>query len=212
MAMCRVASAILLLLPLLLSTYKLAYAANIPRKVHAAAAQPKGITVEGKLVFPPDGPTPAKMKLLLAVDGGQPRAGFPKADGTFVFHDVPPGTHLLDVSVIGLVYPQIRIEAAPSGQVIGTYAEDPLRVVAYPLTIMPTMRAQYFDEQPPFNLMSLLKSPYGLMAAFMLFGIFVLPKMKMDPESEEYKELMSGLSGNKARPALRASGSGNRRD
>jgi hypothetical protein len=39
----------------------------------------------------------------------------------------------------------------------------------------------------------MIKSPYGLMFGFMLFGIFVFPMLKVDPE--EYQEAMSALRG-----------------
>lgn len=43
---------------------------------------------------------------------------------------------------------------------------------------------------------SFIKSPYGLMIAFMLFGIFVFPMLKVDPE--EYREAMAQLKGEQA--------------
>lgn len=45
----------------------------------------------------------------------------------------------------------------------------------------------------PFDLWSMIKSPYGLMFGFMLFGIFVFPMLKVDPE--EYQEAMAALRG-----------------
>lgn len=40
---------------------------------------------------------------------------------------------------------------------------------------------------------SFVKSPYGLMIGFMLFGIFVFPMLKVD--QEEYREAMASLRG-----------------
>lgn len=45
----------------------------------------------------------------------------------------------------------------------------------------------------PLDVWSMVKSPYGLMFGFMLFGIFVFPMLKVDPE--EYKEAMDQLRG-----------------
>lgn len=45
----------------------------------------------------------------------------------------------------------------------------------------------------PLDLWSFIKSPYGMMIGFMLFGIFVFPMLKVDPE--EYKEAMAQLKG-----------------
>jgi hypothetical protein len=43
----------------------------------------------------------------------------------------------------------------------------------------------------PLDVWSMIKSPYGLMFGFMLFGIFVFPMLKVDPE--EYQEAMREL-------------------
>lgn len=51
--------------------------------------------------------TAAKVKLVLSLDSGRTLYGWPRADGGFVLHDVPEGTHLLDVRATGLVYPQV---------------------------------------------------------------------------------------------------------
>jgi hypothetical protein len=45
----------------------------------------------------------------------------------------------------------------------------------------------------PLDVWSFIKSPYGMMIGFMLFGIFVFPMLKVDPE--EYKEAMAQLKG-----------------
>jgi hypothetical protein len=45
----------------------------------------------------------------------------------------------------------------------------------------------------PLDVWSMIKSPYGLMFGFMLFGIFVFPMLKVDPD--EYQEAMAALRG-----------------
>jgi ER membrane protein complex subunit 7 len=45
----------------------------------------------------------------------------------------------------------------------------------------------------PLDVWSFVKSPYGLMIGFMLFGIFVFPMLKVD--QEEYREAMASLRG-----------------
>ncbi|KAF5843802.1 hypothetical protein DUNSADRAFT_5039 [Dunaliella salina] len=52
----------------------------------------------------------------------------------------------------------------------------------------------YFPElRKPVDIWSILKSPYGLMMVFSVFIIFVMPKLKVDPE--EYKEMQAQLKG-----------------
>lgn len=61
------------------------------------------------------------------------------------------------------------------------------------------------QKRQGFNLWAFLKTPYGMMAAFMLFSIFIMPRLKIDPE--EYKEMMGQRDGgDDAPPAIAAAG------
>ncbi len=53
------------------------------------------------------------------------------------------------------------------------------------------MEAQYFEKRKPFDLWSLVKSPYGIMIVVSLFAIVVFPRLKMDPE--DYKEMQDQM-------------------
>ena len=48
--------------------------------------------------------------VLLALNGGAELRAFAKPDGSFVFHNVPAGTHMLDVVAMHLVYPQVSAD------------------------------------------------------------------------------------------------------
>lgn len=56
-----------------------------------------------------------------------------------------------------------------------------------------TQCCHHLQIRKPVDVWSFVKSPYGLMIGFMLFGIFVFPKMKVDPD--EYKQAMAELRG-----------------
>lgn len=61
----------------------------------------------------------------------------------------------------------------------------------------------------PVDVWSFIKSPYGLMIGFMVFGIFVFPMLKVDPD--EYKEAMAQRRGEQGgqqqpQPAIAARG------
>ena len=47
-----------------------------------------------------------------------------------------------------------------------------------------------------FNVIGFIKTPYGLMIAFMVFSMYIMPKLKVDPE--EYKDLVGGAGGCRA--------------
>ena len=50
------------------------------------------------------------ISVLLALNGGAELRAFAKPDGSFVFHNVPTGTHMLDVVAMHLVYPQVSAD------------------------------------------------------------------------------------------------------
>lgn len=51
----------------------------------------------------------SKVKLVLSVNGGYELQAFPTIDGSFLFPDVPAGTHMLDVIRVDLLFPQVDI-------------------------------------------------------------------------------------------------------
>ena len=56
---------------------------------------------------------------------------------------------------------------------------------------VPLLCYAHVQMRKPLDLWSMIKSPYGLMLGFMLFGIFVFPMLKVDPD--EYREAMAQL-------------------
>ena len=54
------------------------------------------------------------ISVLLALNGGEELRAFAKPDGSFVFHNVPAGTHMLDVVAMHLVYPQVSADLLQS--------------------------------------------------------------------------------------------------
>ncbi|KAL3160314.1 hypothetical protein ABBQ38_009704 [Trebouxia sp. C0009 RCD-2024] len=148
--------------------------------------------VEGRLrlpVFADQNVKGSKIKLVLSLNGGYELQAFPTIDGSFLFPEVPAGTHMLDVVCVDLLFPQVRLDVdGGTGSVAAAYANNPMQGLPSPLIIRPLARAEYFERRPPFNLASIIMSPYGLMIGFMVFALFIMPMLKVDPE--EYKELM----------------------
>lgn len=153
-------------------------------------ARREGYPVEGRITVP-EGRVPlSKVRVILHANDGRELVAFVKQDGNFVLHDVPVGTHILDVDCMRLLYPQLRVDvsARRNGLVTVSYVDNNHMVLPDPLLIRPLAEARYFEPRQPFNLMAFVKSPMGLMMAFMVFAVVVLPMMKVDPE--QYRELM----------------------
>lgn len=60
--------------------------------------------------------------------------------------------------------------------------------VEYPLRLPPMRGMQYYEVRQGFNIMSWLKTPYGIMLAFAVGSMVLLPMLKVDPE--EYRAMM----------------------
>jgi len=78
----------------------------------------------------------------------------------------------------------------------------------YPLRIPVLSTVQYFEQRQGFNAMSFLKTPYGLMMAFMVFSLILMPMLKVDPE--EYQEMMEEK--NKLTSAITGGNRGSRKE
>ncbi|XP_008788805.2 ER membrane protein complex subunit 7 homolog [Phoenix dactylifera] len=117
------------------------------------------------------------------LNGGQ-RVTFLRADGYFSFHNVPAGTHLIEVSAMGYFFSPVRIDISSRnpGKIQAALTEN--RRVLHELVLEPLREEQYYEIREPFSLMSLLKSPMGLMVGFMVLVVFLMPKLmeNMDPE------------------------------
>ncbi|CAN4076761.1 unnamed protein product [Withania somnifera] len=117
------------------------------------------------------------------LNSGQ-RVTFLRPDGYFSFHDVPAGTHLIEVSAIGYFFSPVRVDvsARNPGKVQAALTEN--RRSLSELVLEPLRDEQYYEMREPFSVMSLVKSPMGLMVGFMLVVMFLMPKLveNMDPE------------------------------
>ncbi|MQM19138.1 hypothetical protein Taro_052139 [Colocasia esculenta] len=127
---------------------------------------------------------PAKMtNVKIILNGGQ-RVTFARPNGYFSFHNVPAGTHLLEVSAMGYFFSPVRVDvsARNPGKIQAALTEN--RRGLSELVLEPLTEEQYYEVREPFSIMSLLKSPMGLMVGFMLIVVFLMPKLveNMDPE------------------------------
>ncbi|ONK70366.1 uncharacterized protein A4U43_C05F32980 [Asparagus officinalis] len=144
---------------------------------------------------------PAKISNIKVILNGGQSVSFVRADGYFSFYNVPAGTHLIEVVALGYFFSPVRIDisARNPGNVQAALTEN--RRALHELVLEPLREEQYYEIREPFSIMSLLKSPMGLMMGFMLLMVFVMPKMmeNMDPEemrrAQEEMRSQGGLAG-----------------
>uniref|UniRef100_A0A7S1SU71 ER membrane protein complex subunit 7 beta-sandwich domain-containing protein n=1 Tax=Tetraselmis chuii TaxID=63592 RepID=A0A7S1SU71_9CHLO len=146
-------------------------------------------SVNVKLVSPQG----TRVSLLLSGGAGTLNT-FVRLDGTFTLRDAPPGVHVLEVFHLGFLFPQIRVEVSPGGalfeqQVKASYVAGDDRVLPYPLMVQPMGKVSYFEPRQGFSWRSFLFQPQIIMMLIMVSGLFILPKMALDPE--QLKEMQA---------------------
>ncbi|KAL8090036.1 ER membrane protein complex subunit 7 homolog [Apium graveolens] len=153
----------------------------------AISARSEGYTINGRVKIPGVAAKgfglPIKVSNAKVILNGQ-QVTFLKPDGYFSFHNVPAGTHLIEVAAIGYFFSPVRVDvsARNPGKVQAALTEN--RRGLSELVLEPLRDEQYYEIREPFNVMSLVKSPMGLMVGFMLIVMFLMPKLveNMDPE------------------------------
>ncbi|KAJ9184050.1 hypothetical protein P3X46_007832 [Hevea brasiliensis] len=146
------------------------YAINGQVKIEGVGA--KGFGLPGKL---------SDVKVML--NGGQ-SITFLRPDGYFSFYNVSAGTHLIEAAAIGYFFSPVRVDVSARfpGKVQAALTEN--RRGLSELVLEPLKDEQYYEIREPFSIMSVVKSPMGLMVGFMLVVMFLMPKLveNMDPE------------------------------
>ncbi|KAJ8534951.1 hypothetical protein K7X08_016679 [Anisodus acutangulus] len=160
----------------------------LPSALAIASGSTDGYTINGRVKIPGfslkgSGLAAKSSNVKVTLNSGQ-RVTFLRPDGYFSFHDVPAGTHLIEVSAIGYFFSPVRVDvsARNPGKVQAALTEN--RRSLSELVLEPLRDEQYYEMREPFSVMSLVKSPMGLMVGFMLVVMFLMPKLveNMDPE------------------------------
>mmetsp|Transcript_19018 Transcript_19018/g.32539 ORF Transcript_19018/g.32539 Transcript_19018/m.32539 type:complete len:190 (+) Transcript_19018:1-570(+) len=140
--------------------------------------------VRGKVLTP----VLASTIVLLHTADGQLRQTSLDSEGMFTFSNVPSGNSLLQPFHVNYYFPEVRLEVGNKNglQRASVLAQGPTGTVVHalqlPLLMKPAGELQYFEKRKAVDVLSFVKSPYGLMIVFSLFIIVVLPKMKMEDE------------------------------
>ncbi|KAG2613146.1 ER membrane protein complex subunit 7 homolog isoform X1 [Panicum virgatum] len=139
---------------------------------------------------------PAKTSNTKVILNGGQRVTFARPDGYFAFHNVPAGTHLIEVSSIGYFFSPVRVDISARNPGYIQAALTETRRVLNELVLEPLKEEQYYEVREPFSVMSLLKSPMGLMVGFMVLMVFVMPKMMENIDPEEMKQAQEQMRNN----------------
>ncbi|CAO2816920.1 unnamed protein product [Amaranthus hypochondriacus] len=160
----------------------------LPSSLAFSSGPNDGFTINGRVKIPNFGTRdyglPAKTSNIKVLLNGGERVTFLRPDGYFSFHNVPAGTHLIEVAATGYFFSPVRVDvsARNPGKVQAALTETRRRLTE--LALEPLSEEDYYEKREPFSPLSLVKSPMGLMVGFMLLVVFVMPKLmeNMDPE------------------------------
>ncbi|KAF5181572.1 Er membrane protein complex subunit 7-like protein [Thalictrum thalictroides] len=177
----------------------------VPSSLAIPSGTTEGYTINGRVKLEGLGAKgyglPAKISNAKIILNGGQRVTFLRPDGYFSFHDVPAGTHLIEVAAVGYFFSPVRIDvsARNRGKVQAALTET--RRGLTELVLEPLREEQYYEIREPFNVMSLLKSPMGLMMGFMVIVVFLMPKLMENMDPEEMKRAQEEMR-NQGVPSL----------
>nr|KJB06384.1 hypothetical protein B456_001G035100 [Gossypium raimondii] len=158
--------------------------ALLPTALTISSGSGDGYTINGRVKIPQGFALPGKTSNVKVILNGGQIVTYLRPDGYFSFQNIPAGTHLIEVAAIGYFFSPVRVDvsARNPGKVQAALTEN--RRGLSELVLEPLRDEQYYEIREPFSIMSVVKSPMGLMVGFMLVVVFLMPKLveNMDPE------------------------------
>ncbi|KAG1363973.1 putative ER membrane protein complex subunit 7 [Cocos nucifera] len=96
---------------------------------------------------------------------------------------------------MGYFFSPVRIDISSRnpGKVQAALTEN--KRVLHELVFEHLREEQYYEIREPFSLMSLLKSPMGLMLGFMVIVVFLMPKLMENMDPEEMRRAQEEMRG-----------------
>jgi hypothetical protein len=105
---------------------------------------------------------------------------YSRPDGTFVFYDISPGVHVLDVHSQVYLFPQIKCQFLEDDMENPTCLEyafpgAPKVTVSHPFVLTALATFEYFEAKRAFSLASIIKNPMMLMMLFSVVLMYFMP-------------------------------------
>lgn len=179
----------------LLSLFALEYVASVNSDEEVGNGR---YLIEGK-VFPPDEHyySPWQVEMRVHVNGGE-FIGFVREDGSFVIHNVPSGSYVVEIVHPDFMYESVRVEINSKGKYrarkVNFIQTSQVIQVPYPLRMKALSKFRYFQVREQWRLTDFLFNPMVIMMVLPLLLIMVLPKMMNDPETKEDLKQIGNLT------------------
>lgn len=128
----------------------------------------------------------------VVLNDGSTHVTYTRHDGSFDFHRVPPGVHLLDVQSRRHHFSQVKIQLLEDAMDVPkcveyVYPGAVKNVIPHPIELTAHAEYEYYEPRAGFNPFALLRNPMLLMMLVSVGGMVMLPKMMegLDPEEKE---------------------------
>nr|CAH7737711.1 unnamed protein product [Callosobruchus chinensis] len=131
------------------------------------------------------------------VNGGE-HLGFVKRDGSFVVHNLPAGSYVVEVFNPEYTFEPARVEINSKGKFrarkVNHIRTSEVIVVPYPLRMKALGKTRYFQVREQWRITDLLFNPMVMMMVLPLLFIMVLPKMMNDPDTKKEMEQIQNMA------------------
>lgn len=154
--------------------------------------------IEGR-VYPPEEQDlgPWQVDTRVHINGGE-YISFIRDDGTFVVHNVPSGSYVVEILHPDYIYEPVRVEINSKGKYrarkVNYIQTSQVIQVPYPLRLKALSKYRYFQVREQWRLTDFLFNPMVIMMVLPLLLIMILPKMMNDPETKEDLKQISNLA------------------
>lgn len=157
-----------------------------------AAAVSDRLVIEGKVV-PPEVASPEWLTSTRVIVNGGEQLGFLKNDGSFMVHNLPPGSYVVEVVNPDYMYEPVRVDINSKGKFrarrVNYIQSNLIQTLTYPLKLKSRGPFQYFQIRETWRVTDFLMNPMVLMMVVPLLVIMVLPKLMNAADPETQREM-----------------------
>ncbi|KAJ8924184.1 hypothetical protein NQ315_006975 [Exocentrus adspersus] len=131
------------------------------------------------------------------VNGGE-YIGFVRKDGSFVVHNIPAGSYVVEILHPEYAFEPARVDINQKGKYrarkVNHIKTTEVIFVPYPLKMKALGRVKYFQVREQWRITDLLFNPMIMMMVLPLLLIMILPKMMNDPDTKKEMEQIQSMS------------------
>nr|XP_060616093.1 ER membrane protein complex subunit 7 [Anolis sagrei ordinatus] len=162
--------------------------------------------IEGRAVVPGVKPQDWVAGARVLVDGEE-HVGFLKTDGSFVVHDIPSGSYVVEVISPAYKFEPVRVDITSKGKMRARYVNyiktSEVVKLPYPLQMKSSGPPSYFIKRESWGWTDFLMNPMVMMMILPLLIFVLLPKVvnTSDPDMRrEMEQSMNMLNSNHELP------------